>query len=76
MQRVMMKEVGVRRLSAQWCREWSDEENCSDVSDSLSLTIQRVQRQIKERVEDEVTRLVLDQNSSGETSTIHAVLIY
>ena len=44
-QRVMMKEVGVRRLSAQWCREWNDEENCSNVSDSLSLTISQVQRQ-------------------------------
>ena len=39
------------------------------------LTIQRVQD--SKKIEgNEVTRLVLDQNSSGETSTIHAVLIY
>ena len=42
----------------------SDVENCSNVSDSLPLTIDRTQELITKLKGESSTRLVLDQNSS------------
>ena len=74
-QRVIERKVVCEVLTTQ-CTEVQRvrvRENCSNVSDSRQLTIVQVQM-IKKKTDKRVTRLVLDQNSSGDFTMIHDVL--